>query len=180
MGTSVAIARAVHFGAKVVYPPTLRPAREHEIPIVIRNTFNPSFGGTRVLERVHGNGRQVRGISSVDEVALLRLEGDGMVFVHAGGCVVERSLDAGETLQVDTGCVVAFESGIHFEVQQVGDIKTALFGGEGLFFAELRGPLEGMGVAFSSSILGIAGSSVRVHRLRGRRHLEQLVARGRK
>jgi aspartate-semialdehyde dehydrogenase len=70
-----------HFGAKVVYPPTLHPARTHSIPIVIRNTFNPSFAGTRVLERVHGNGHQVRGISSVDEVALLRLEGDGMVGV---------------------------------------------------------------------------------------------------
>ena len=70
-----------HFGAKVVYPPTLHPARTHSIPIVIRNTFNPAFVGTRVLERVHGNGHQVRGISSVDEVALLRLEGDGMIGV---------------------------------------------------------------------------------------------------
>ncbi len=70
-----------HFGAKVVYPPTLHPARTHSIPIVIRNTFNPTFAGTRVLERVHGNGRQVRGISSIDDVALLRLEGDGMVGV---------------------------------------------------------------------------------------------------
>jgi aspartate-semialdehyde dehydrogenase len=70
-----------HFGAKVVYPPTLHPARAGSIPIVIRNTFNPDFEGTRVVERVRGNGNQVRGISSVDEVALLRLEGDGMVGV---------------------------------------------------------------------------------------------------
>jgi aspartate-semialdehyde dehydrogenase len=68
-----------HFGAKVVYPPTLHPARIRSIPIIIRNTFNPGFQGTRVMEKVHGNGHQVRGISSVDEVALLRLEGDGMV-----------------------------------------------------------------------------------------------------
>ena len=68
-----------HFGAKVIYPPTLRPARAHSIPIVIRNSFNPSFEGTRVVEEIHGNGHQVRGISSVNEVALLRLEGDGMV-----------------------------------------------------------------------------------------------------
>ena len=68
-----------HFGAKVVYPPTLHPARTHSIPIVIRNTFNPGFEGTRVMEQVRGNGNQVRGISSIDEVALLRLEGDGMV-----------------------------------------------------------------------------------------------------
>jgi aspartate-semialdehyde dehydrogenase len=68
-----------HFGAKVVYPPTLHPARIHSIPIVIRNTFNPEFEGTRVMEKVHGNGHQVRGISSINDVALLRLEGDGMV-----------------------------------------------------------------------------------------------------
>jgi aspartate-semialdehyde dehydrogenase len=70
-----------HFGAKVVYPPTLHPARVHSIPIVIRNTLNPSFEGTRVVERAIGNGNPVRGISSIDEVALLRLEGDGMVGV---------------------------------------------------------------------------------------------------
>ena len=70
-----------HFGAKVVYPPTLRPARESEIPIVIRNTFNPGFAGTTVVEKMTSNGRRVRGISSVDSVALLRLEGDGMVGV---------------------------------------------------------------------------------------------------
>ena len=70
-----------HFGAKVVYPPTLHPARTHSIPIFIRNTFNPAFEGTRVIEQIRGNGHQVRGISSVNEVALLRLEGDGMVGV---------------------------------------------------------------------------------------------------
>jgi aspartate-semialdehyde dehydrogenase len=70
-----------HFGAKVVYPPTLHPARKHSIPIVIRNTLNPDFEGTRVLERGTANGKTVRGISSIDEVALLRLEGDGMVGV---------------------------------------------------------------------------------------------------
>jgi aspartate-semialdehyde dehydrogenase len=70
-----------HFGAKVVYPPTLHPARSHSIPIVIRNTLNPDFEGTRVVERGTANGKAVRGISSIDEVALLRLEGDGMVGV---------------------------------------------------------------------------------------------------
>lgn len=69
-----------------------------------------------------------------------KLEGDGWVFVHAGGCVVERRLNAGEELHVDTGCVVAFQNGIEFDIQQVGGIKSALFGGEGLFFARLVGP----------------------------------------
>jgi uncharacterized protein (TIGR00266 family) len=69
-----------------------------------------------------------------------KLEGDGLVFVHAGGTVVERRLEPGEVLHVDTGCVVAFETTVDFDIQQAGGIKTALFGGEGLFFATMRGP----------------------------------------
>jgi uncharacterized protein (TIGR00266 family) len=69
-----------------------------------------------------------------------KLEGDGMVFVHAGGTVVDRELLPGEVLHVDTGCIVAMESTVQFEIQQAGNIKTALFGGEGLFFATLHGP----------------------------------------
>jgi uncharacterized protein (TIGR00266 family) len=69
-----------------------------------------------------------------------RLEGDGMAFVHAGGTVVRRDLQAGETVLVDTGCVVAHTQGVNFEIQYVGKIKTALFGGEGLFLAKLSGP----------------------------------------
>ena len=69
-----------------------------------------------------------------------KLEGDGLAFVHAGGTVVKRELRAGETLLVDTGCVVAFTPNVNFEIQYVGKIKTALFGGEGLFFAKLGGP----------------------------------------
>jgi uncharacterized protein (TIGR00266 family) len=69
-----------------------------------------------------------------------KLEGDGLAFVHAGGTVVKRELQAGQTLMIDTGCVVAFTSNINFEIQYVGKIKTALFGGEGLFFAKVTGP----------------------------------------
>jgi uncharacterized protein (TIGR00266 family) len=69
-----------------------------------------------------------------------RLDGDGLAFVHAGGTVMKRELKAGEHLMVDTGCVVAYTSGVDFEIQYVGKIKTALFGGEGLFFAKLSGP----------------------------------------
>lgn len=71
---------------------------------------------------------------------LQKLEGDGMAFVHAGGTVVRRELQAGESLLVDTGCVVAFTAGVDFDIQYVGKIKTALFGGEGLFLAKLSGP----------------------------------------
>ena len=69
-----------------------------------------------------------------------KLEGDGLAFMHAGGTIVERQLQPGEVLHVDTGCVVAFEPRVQFEIKQAGNIKTALFGGEGLFFAELTGP----------------------------------------
>jgi len=69
-----------------------------------------------------------------------RLDGDGLAFVHAGGTIVRRELQAGETLFVDTGCIVALTPSVAFEVQYVGKIKTALFGGEGLFFAKVTGP----------------------------------------
>ena len=69
-----------------------------------------------------------------------KLEGEGLAFVHAGGTVLKRDLQPGQTLMVDTGCVVAFTPDVGFEVQYVGKIKTALFGGEGLFLAKLSGP----------------------------------------
>jgi uncharacterized protein (TIGR00266 family) len=69
-----------------------------------------------------------------------KLEGDGLAFVHAGGSIVKRELAPGQTLMVDTGCVVAYTPNTNFEIQYVGKIKTALFGGEGLFFARLSGP----------------------------------------
>jgi uncharacterized protein (TIGR00266 family) len=72
-----------------------------------------------------------------------KLEGDGMAFVHAGGTVVKRELAPGQTLMVDTGCVVAYTPNVNFEIQYVGKIKTALFGGEGLFFAKLTGGQSG-------------------------------------
>ncbi len=71
---------------------------------------------------------------------LERLQGDGWVFVHAGGTLYERELAPGEVLRVDTGCVVALQPTVDFDIQYVGNVKTALFGGEGIFFATLRGP----------------------------------------
>ena len=69
-----------------------------------------------------------------------KLDGDGLAFVHAGGTIARRELQPGQSLLVDTGCVVAYTSTVQFEIQYVGKIKTALFGGEGLFFARLAGP----------------------------------------
>lgn len=69
-----------------------------------------------------------------------KLDGDGLAFVHAGGTVLKRELQPGQTLLVDTGCIVAYTQSVDFEIQYVGKVKTALFGGEGLFFAKLTGP----------------------------------------
>jgi uncharacterized protein (TIGR00266 family) len=69
-----------------------------------------------------------------------RLTGDGLAFVHAGGTVVSRELAAGETLKVDTGCLVALAPGVDYDIQYVGSIKSAVFGGEGFFYARLSGP----------------------------------------
>src|SRR5690606_13139351 len=69
---------------------------------------------------------------------LQRLEGDGKAFVHAGGTVIEKTLN-NETLRVDTGCIVAFEPQIDFDVQTAGGLKSMIFGGEGIFLATLRG-----------------------------------------
>ncbi len=69
-----------------------------------------------------------------------KLEGDGLAFVHAGGNIIERDLKPGELLKIDTGCIVAFTSGVDYDIQFVGGIKNTIFGGEGLFFATLRGP----------------------------------------
>lgn len=69
-----------------------------------------------------------------------KLTGDGWAFVHVGGTVVERELAPGEELHVDTGCVAAMTPSIDFDIVRAGSIKSMIFGGEGVFFARLRGP----------------------------------------
>ncbi|ALC18134.1 hypothetical protein DSOUD_3417 [Desulfuromonas soudanensis] len=69
---------------------------------------------------------------------LQRLQGDGLVFIHAGGTIIERQLQ-GETLRVDTGCLVAFEPGIDYNIERAGNLKSMFFAGEGLFLATLSG-----------------------------------------
>lgn len=69
-----------------------------------------------------------------------QLDGDGLCFVHAGGTVVEKELAEGETLRVDTGCLVALTRTVNYDIEFVGNVKSAIFGGEGFFFANLRGP----------------------------------------
>ena len=71
---------------------------------------------------------------------LQKMEGRGDLFIHSGGTIVEFDLKAGEELRVDTGCLVALDAGVDYDITRVGGIKTSLFGGEGLFFAALTGP----------------------------------------
>lgn len=69
-----------------------------------------------------------------------KLEGDGLAFIHAGGTIVKKDLQLGERLKIDTGCLVAMTSDVEYSIEAVRGVKTALFGGEGLFFATLQGP----------------------------------------
>ncbi|MAX71256.1 MAG: TIGR00266 family protein [Flavobacteriaceae bacterium] len=81
-----------------------------------------------------------RGIFGGEGFIMQKLEGDGMAFVHAGGTMAEKTLQPGETLRVDTGCIVGFTQDVDYDIEFVGGIKNSIFGGEGLFFAKLRGP----------------------------------------
>ncbi len=80
------------------------------------------------------------GIFGGEGFIMQKLEGDGLAFVHAGGHVFERELHAGELIKIDTGCLVALTQNVDYDIQFVGGIKNSIFGGEGLFFATLRGP----------------------------------------
>jgi len=113
----------------------------------------PEIGGTIICQKdsflcaakgvsvgIYLQRKIMTGLFGGEGFIMQKLEGDGLAFMHAGGTIVERQLQPGETLHVDTGCVVAFEPSVQFEIQQAGNVKTALFGGEGLFFAALSGP----------------------------------------
>jgi uncharacterized protein (TIGR00266 family) len=104
---------------------------------------------------------------------LQRLSGDGLAFIHAGGFIIERQLGHGETLRVDTGCIVGFEDGVEYDIRMVKGIKTMLFGGEGLFYATLRGPgtcwIQTTPFSrFANRVISAAGSSVGQHKRGGR------------
>ncbi len=84
--------------------------------------------------------RMMTGLFGGEGFIMQKLEGDGWVFVQMGGTVVERELKAGEELHVDTGCLAAYTPGVDFDLVMAGGVKSVFFGGEGLFFARLRGP----------------------------------------
>ena len=86
------------------------------------------------------NKRLGAGLFGGEGFILQKLTGDGMTFIHAGGTVIKRQLAAGEVLRIDAGCLAAFEASVKFDIEFVGGFTNALFGGEGVFFAQMTGP----------------------------------------
>jgi len=127
-------------GFSAPYPGTVIPVQLSESPgnelIVQKDGFLCAAFGTKVA--ITFNRKLGSGLVGGEGFILQKLSGDGKVFVHAGGTVIERRLN-NETLRVDTGCVVAFESQIDFDVQAAGGMRSMLFGGEGIFLATLKG-----------------------------------------
>lgn len=97
-------------------------------------------GARGVSIGIHFQRKILTGLFGGEGFIMQKLEGDGWVFVHAGGTLVERELKAGERLDVDTGCVMAYHDSVSMDVKPVGGIKSMLFGGEGVFLATLTGP----------------------------------------
>jgi uncharacterized protein (TIGR00266 family) len=131
--------RKLAFGAP--YPGKIVPVHLAEIGGVLiaqKDSFLAAAKGVSI-----GIAFQKRlgvGLFGGEGFIMQRLEGDGWAFVHAGGTLQERTLAPGEHIRVDTGCIVAMQPSVNYDIQYVGKIKTALFGGEGLFFATLTGP----------------------------------------
>jgi|UniRef100_UPI00404B22E6 uncharacterized protein (TIGR00266 family) len=131
--------RRVAFGAP--YPGKIIPVRLSEVNgelIAQKDSFLCAAKGVSI--GIAFQRRLGAGLFGGEGFIMQRLTGDGLAFVHAGGTLHERTLGPGETLRVDTGCIVAFERSVDYDIKMVGGIKSALFGGEGLFFATLRGP----------------------------------------
>lgn len=106
--------------------------------IVQRGAF---LAGARGVEIGIALQKRIRvGLFGGEGFIMQKLDGDGLAFIHAGGTLYTRTLAPGEVLRVDTGCIVALQPSVNFDIQYVGKLKSALFSGEGLFYAMLRGP----------------------------------------
>ena len=118
-----------------VIPIDLATSPNNEL-IVQKDGFLCAAFGTKLS--IVFNRKIGAGLVGGEGFILEKLQGDGKAFVHAGGTVIERTLN-NETLRVDTGCVVAFESQVDFDVETTGSLKSMIFGGEGIYLATLRG-----------------------------------------
>jgi uncharacterized protein (TIGR00266 family) len=132
--------RKAKVGFSAPYPGTIIPVDLATSPnrelVVQKDGFLCAAYGTKLS--IVFNRKIGAGLVGGEGFILQKLSGDGKAFVHAGGTVIERTLN-NETLRVDTGCVVAFESHIDFDVETTGSLKSMVFGGEGIFLATLRG-----------------------------------------
>src|SRR4051812_38041301 len=131
--------RRVAFGAP--YPGKIMPVRLSDLGgelIAQKDSFLCAAKGVSIS--IAFQKRLGVGLFGGEGFIMQRLTGDGWAFIHAGGTLYERVLAPGEMLRVDTGCIVGFQPTVDYDIQLVGGVKTALFGGEGLFFATLRGP----------------------------------------
>jgi len=129
----------VAFGAP--YPGKIVPIHLEEIGghfITQKDSFLAAAKGVTI--GIAFQRRLGAGLFGGEGFIMQRLDGDGWAFVHAGGTLYERQLGEGETVRVDTGCIVGFQGTVEYDIQYVGKVKSALFGGEGLFFATLKGP----------------------------------------
>jgi len=129
----------VAFGAP--YPGRIIPVHLEEMGgtlICQKDCFLCAAKGVSI--GIHFQKKMLTGLFGGEGFIMQKLEGDGMAFIHAGGMLKEIELQEGETLHLDTGCLVAMQPHVHFDIEQAGGIKTGLFGGEGFFFAKLRGP----------------------------------------
>ena len=128
-----------HVAFSAPYPGTIIPLNLGALGgriIVQRDAFLCAAMGTKIS--VTFNRKLGAGFFGGEGFILQQLEGDGNAFVHAGGTVIERHLN-NEVLKVDTGCIVGFEPGIDYDIQQAGNLRSMVFGGEGIFLATLRG-----------------------------------------
>jgi uncharacterized protein (TIGR00266 family) len=128
-----------HVAFAAPYPGTIIPVElsEHRNALIVqKDAFLCAALGTKVTVTL--NKRIGAGFFGGEGFILQKLQGDGRAFIHAGGTVVERQLN-NETLMVDTGCIVGFEEGIDYSIQQAGGLKSMVFGGEGMFLATLHG-----------------------------------------
>ena len=131
--------RKVAFAAP--YPGKIQPLHLAELGgelICQKDSFLCAAKGVTI--GIAFNKRFGAGLFGGEGFIMQRLQGDGWAFVHAGGTLEEKTLAPSESLRVDTGCLVALQPSVTYDIQFVGGLKSALFGGEGLFFATLRGP----------------------------------------
>lgn len=123
------------------YPGTIQPfdlSQHGGALIAQKDAFLAAAKGVTI--GIHFQRKIMTGLFGGEGFIMQRLEGDGMAFIHVGGVLIERQLRANEELHVDTGCVAAMTPDVDFDIVRAGSIKSMIFGGEGVFFAKLRGP----------------------------------------